>query len=173
MPAPDVLAIHAVPHPELPVRQAGFPLDHAYVEHCWSAVIGPTCTLLLRRLPILWCESEPVVVRASELSRSLGLGADTNRDRKFWRTITRLTQYGLARPAQDNVLDVYATVRPLTPRQVARLPEWSQQAHHRLLGEHLDQLAAGSDHAATPQSRITTRLDRLERQPGLSSGLGR
>jgi hypothetical protein len=168
VPAPDVLTIHAVPHPDHAARQAGFPLDHPYIEQCWSASVGPSCALLLRRLPVLWREREPAVVAASELSRSLGLGANTRyEDCRFWRTVTRLTQHRLAARPEVDVLEVYATVRPLAPRQLARLPDWSRAAHDRLLGEHLDRLATGGVDGGSavpgPQGRVTTRLDRLER----------
>lgn len=174
MPTPAVLTIHAVPHPEPHVGRVGFPLDHPYVEQCWSAVVGPSCTLLLRRLPILWREAEPAIVEAAEVSRSLGLGANTGyRNSRFWRTIERFTQYRLATLSQPDVLEVYVTVRPLAPHQVERIPEWSQRAHHRLLGEHLDQLATGGrPREGPPLDHISARLDRLAhdsvtRSPGL------
>lgn len=56
------------------VQRVGFDLTDPYVEHCWSAVIGPTSTLLLRRLPALWIARVPIDIGASDLSRSLGLG---------------------------------------------------------------------------------------------------
>ena len=176
MPTPAVLTIHAVPHPEPHVGRVGFPLHHPYVEQCLSAVIGPSCTLLLRRLPLLWREQEPAVVKTSELSRSLGLGGNTGyKSSRFWRTVERFTQYGLATLSQPDVLEVYVTVRPLGPVKVRQLPEWSQRAHHRLLGEHLDRLAAGGhDRDATPLDDIAARLDRLAGDPVTPSpGLGR
>lgn len=176
MPTPAVLTIHAVPHPEPHVGQVGFPLDHPYVEQCLSAVIGPSCTLLLRRLPLLWREHEPAVIDTSDLSRSLGLGGNTrHKNSRFWRSIERFTQYGLATLSQPDVLEVYVTVRPLGPLKVRQLPEWSQQVHHRLLGEHLDRLAAGGYHReGTPLDHLSARLDRLAHDPVTRSpGLGR
>lgn len=178
MPASAVLTIHAVPHPEPSVRRAGFTLDHPYVEQVCASVIGPTPVLLLRRLSVLWHESEPAVVQASELSRSLGLGANTqHRDCRFWRTVDRLVKFGFASCPTEDVVEAYVTVKPLTPRQVERLPEWSRHAHDRLLGEHLDQLAAASAKAGRlapqPTHHMTARLDRLEQLPSVKSlGLG-
>lgn len=176
MPTPAVLTIHAVPHPEPHVGRVGFPLDHPYVEQCWSPVVGPSCTLLLRRLPVLWQEAEPAIVEAAEVSRSLGLGANTgHRNSRVWRSIERLTQFGLADLSQPDVLDVYMTVRPLTARQVGRLPDWSQRAHERLLGEHLDQLAAGGYHPeGSPLDHFSARLDHLaQRTVAHPPGIGR
>jgi hypothetical protein len=122
VPALPFSPIHAVPHLEVGVRQAGFPLDHPYVEHVCASVIGPTAVLLLRRLLVLWHEREPAV-QASELSRSLGLGANTQyRDCRFWRTADRLVKFGFASCATEDVIEAYATVRPLTPHQLERLP---------------------------------------------------
>jgi hypothetical protein len=154
----------------------GFPLDHPYVEQCLSAVIGPSCTLLLRRLPLLWREHEPAVVDTSELSRSLGLGGNTrHKNSRFWRSIERFTQYGLATLSQPDALEVYVTVRPLGPLKVRQLPEWSQRTHDRLLGEHLDRLATGGhDRGGPPPNPITARLNRLGHNPVTRSpGLGR
>ena len=53
MEPPEVLAIHAVPHPNPKVQQVGFALDDPYVEQVWAGVIGPSAVLVLRRLPVL------------------------------------------------------------------------------------------------------------------------
>lgn len=164
MPDSEVVAIHATLHPEAVLRRVGFALDHPYVEHCWSAVVGPTSTLLLRRLPLLWREQEPAVVQVRDLARSLGLGGETG---KLRRVLGRLVDFGFANRPGEGVLEVYTAVRPLTPRQVERLPEWSQQTHSRLLGAHLDELAAST-------ARMNGRLDHLERGSQTSHvGLGR
>ena len=54
------ITIHAAPHPVPKVQRAGFPLDHPYLDHCWAPVVGPTGTLLLRRLAWLWKQAAPV-----------------------------------------------------------------------------------------------------------------
>jgi hypothetical protein len=51
MEPPEVLAIHAVPHPNPKVRRVGFALDDPYVEQVWAGVIGPSALLALRRRP--------------------------------------------------------------------------------------------------------------------------
>ena len=40
MEPPEVLALHAVPHPNPKVRRVGFTLDDPYVEQVWAGVIG-------------------------------------------------------------------------------------------------------------------------------------
>src|SRR2546421_1229986 len=88
-PTPEVLDLHAVPHPSAPVRQVGFPLDHPYLEHCWTPVIGPSQTLLLRRCAWLWREDEPASLPLEELAGQLGLGKGTGRNSPILHTINR------------------------------------------------------------------------------------
>jgi len=49
-----VLTFTPVNHPNRQVRRVGFDLSDTYVEQCWSAVIGPSAVVLLRRMPELW-----------------------------------------------------------------------------------------------------------------------
>jgi hypothetical protein len=67
MEPPEVLAIHAVPHPNPKVRRVGFALDDPYVKQVGAGVIGPSGLLALRRLPLLWREREPAVADLREL----------------------------------------------------------------------------------------------------------
>jgi hypothetical protein len=179
MEPPEVLAIHAVPHPNPKVRQVGFALDDPYVEQVWAGVIGPSALLVLRRLPVLWREREPAVVSLRELGQSLGLGPSLARTGRTWRTVERLVGFGMAHWLPGNELGVRAEVAPLSARQLARLPEWTRQTHDRLLGTHLDRLAlAHTDRALDPDrsletARITAHLDHLQhRRPAITRGLG-
>jgi hypothetical protein len=45
MEPPEVLAIHAVPHPNRRVQRVGFALDDRYLEQVWAGVIGPSALL--------------------------------------------------------------------------------------------------------------------------------
>lgn len=151
-----------VDHPDTRVRRIGFALSDPYVEHCWSAVIGPSSTLLLRRLPTLWTAHVPAEIDAGELSRSLGLGAGAGERSRLAATLERLVNFGLARPTSDSAgLDVYRQVPPLTQRQLARLPDWTRDAEDRLLGAHLAKIDDSTRHRANVVS-ITARLDRLQ-----------
>ncbi|HEX2064836.1 MAG TPA: hypothetical protein VHE80_10495 [Acidimicrobiales bacterium] len=90
------ITIHAAPHPVRKVQRAGFPLDHPYLDHCWAPVLGPTGTLLLRRLPWLSKQASLVEMPVVDLSRSLGLGAGTGRNSPVVRTVERLVGFRLA-----------------------------------------------------------------------------
>jgi len=151
-----------VDHPDARVRRIGFDLTDPYVEQCWSAVIGPSSTLLLRRLPTLWVNQVPAEIDAAELSGSLGLGAGVGERSRLASTLDRLVNFGLARTAPDSAgLEVYRQVPPLTQRQLARVPEWTRAAEERLLGAHLTQVDDSVRHRANVVS-ITARLDRLQ-----------
>jgi len=175
------LCFTPVDHPDVRVQRIGFDLTDPYVEQCWSAVVGPSSTLLLRRLPVLWVARVPAEIDATELSQSLGLGSGVGEHSRLTNTLQRLARFGLATPTVDGTgLDVYRQVAPLSPRQVARLPEWTRDAHERLFGAHLEQIDHTARHQASVAS-ITARLDRLQHGAGPSAndltphsqGLGR
>src|ERR671918_1693946 len=85
-----LLTLSPAHHPNPKVRRVGFELTDPYVEQCWSGVIGPSSTLLLRRMPVLWTERVPAGMPASELSRSIGLGAGTSNNSRLAVTLKRL-----------------------------------------------------------------------------------
>ena len=164
------LSFTPVDHPDSRVQRVGFDLTDPYVEQCWSAVVGPSSTLLLRRLPTLWVDRVPAEIDAGELSRSLGLGAGAGPNSRLGSTLDRLARFGLARPAPDGGgLDVYRQVAPLSPRHLARVPQWTSDAHERLFGAHLEQFDDLARHQANVAS-ITARLDRLQHGTGRSIG---
>lgn len=159
------LSFAPIDHPDPRVQRVGFDLTDPYVERCWSAVVGPTSTLLLRRLPTLWVDRVPAEIDACELSQSLGVGAGVSDRSRLMSTLDRLARFGLARPAVDGAgLDVYRQVPPLSPRQLERLPAWTRDTHEQLFGAHLDQV----DDLARQQRQvasITSRMDRLQHSP--------
>lgn len=160
------LCFTPVDHPDVRVQRLGFDLTDPYVEHCWSAVVGPSSTLLLRRMPTLWVAQVPAEIGASDLSQSIGLGVGAGKRSRLVNTLNRLVQYGLARPPVDGAgLDVYRQVAPLSPRQLARVPQWSRDAHERLFGAHLAQFDDVTRHQANVAS-TTARLDRIQHGTG-------
>jgi hypothetical protein len=167
------------PHPNPKVRRVGFTLDDPYVEQVWTAVIGPSALLVLRRLPVLWREREPALVDLRELGQSLGLGPSLARSGRTRQTIERLVAFEMAHWLPGNELGMRTEVAPLSGRQLARVPEWTRQVHDRLLGTHLDRLTlAHTDPSLDPDrsldtARVTARLDHLQhRRPAITRGLG-
>jgi hypothetical protein len=166
----QVLELAAVTHPDPRVRRVGFDLSHPYVEQVWGAVIGPSGVALLRRLPVLWREAAPARIPGVELARMLGLGIPTGSTKRLERALDRVVMFQLARWAEPGrALEVYAEVPPARGRLLTRLPEWSRQAHDRLLGAHIDGLAR-SGTGELGVSAITARFDRLQRADAASLG---
>jgi hypothetical protein len=165
---PEVIDLHPVPHPVATVRRAGFPLDHPYLEHCWTPLIGPSSVLLLRRCAWLWREAAPARIPTEELAGQLGLGKGTGRNSPVWHTVERIVRFRFAAMASPGELHVYTEVPPVAARQLERLPAWCRNEHERLLGQHLDGLARSAGQAAAPPGspppphvRMAQRLDRL------------
>jgi hypothetical protein len=173
-----LLTFSPVNHPNPKVRRVGFELTDAYVEHCWAAVVGPSSTLLLRRMPVLWAERVPAEVPATELSRSIGLGGGTGHSSRLTGILRRLEQFKLVRRTgvATGHFEMFVEVPPLTRGQLDRVPEWTRATHERLFGAHLDGLASRSDRQAKIAS-VTARLNRLQHPPGRgtrpATGLGR
>src|SRR3546814_5302943 len=101
---PDqALCFTPVSHPDPRVQRVGFDLTDPYVEQCWSAVVGPTSVLLLRRLPTMWMARVPVEMGASELSQTLGLGVGVSKNSRLASVLERVVRYGLAVHARAGV----------------------------------------------------------------------
>lgn len=164
MEPPTIITITPSGHPDPRVAHAGFGLDHAYVERCWAPVLGPTSTLLLRQLPTLWAETDPLRMDLAELSRTVGVGAGHGAHSPLSRALDRLVRFRLARPGADRSWEVFRQVRPLGANELRRVPEWSRQMHTRLLDQHIAELTAHS-----PTARLTARLDHLQARPTPSS----
>lgn len=163
---PEVMDLHAVPHPAAQVRRAGFPLDHPYLEQCWAPVVGPSSVLLLRHCVLLWRDATPARVPTEDLARQIGLGRGTGRHSPLQHTIDRLVHFRFASRATPGELHIYTEVPPLSAHQLDRLPPWSRIQHDRLLGPHLDGLARAAGQAPVPSEppphvRMAQNLDRL------------
>lgn len=153
------LVLNPANHPDPRVRRIGFELSDPYVEQCWSAVIGPSAMLLLRRAPALWSVEAPAEVEPSAFSRSLGLGAGIGSNSRLASTLERLTRFGLARRTDDG-LDVFLEVPPLAAHQLERLPAWTRATHERLLTAHLASLE-GSNQRSLATLNPATNLGRF------------
>ena len=111
------------------VERVGFDACGDYVELFWLPIIGPTSTLLLRRLAIMAVlDPHDCRIDSRSMARALGLGTDVSSRSSFARSIDRLAMFGLVRIAGRS-LEVRSVVPPLTLKQLSRLPEHLQIAH--------------------------------------------
>lgn len=102
----------------------GFDPRSDYVETYWLPVLGPSATLLLRRLGQLGAEHPGGVdIDVHETALSLGLGQGA-RYGNFLRALGRLDHFGMVRGRQDEPgsLGVRYRVSPLPLRHIQRLP---------------------------------------------------
>lgn len=121
---------------ETPPPPSSVPVDlsaqSAYVETFWLPVVGPSSVLMLRRLHA-WLvdgvEGAVAPIPAHDLAVCLGLGPGVAHNSPLVRTLARLAQFGLICDLNRPYLVVWPTVKPLSPRQLARLPEWLQATH--------------------------------------------
>lgn len=177
MALPDRLEIHPAAYPNLEVHRAGFPLDHPYLEQCWSPILGPSSVLLLRHTAQLWRDSDPAVVDSADLAQQIGLGKGRGTHSPLGHTLNRIVRFRFAQWSGPGVLDVYTEVRPLRERDLSRVPAWSAGRHDELLSRHLDSLGA-SPPTAVPTDHASLMAQRLDefassRSHSMQSGLGR
>lgn len=157
----DTIRLHATPHHSVEVRKAGFPLDHPYLEHCWTPLLGPTAVVLLRRIPQLWRDQGLTAeLTAGELAASIGLGRSTGRQGPLGRTFERLVRFRFVKGSGPGEFDVFTEIPPVRDRQLERLPAWNRQRHDDLLDVHLDHLAASHRRPPSPAD-VSARLDAM------------
>lgn len=121
--------LHVVAWVDPVVDELGHDPRSHYVEHYWLGVLGPSTTLLLRRLAAAFdVEPDGFSIHLADTARSLGLGTRAGRNTPFLRALDRLDQFGMARRHRD-VLEVRRRVPPLTRVHLAHLPD-SLQAEH-------------------------------------------
>jgi len=156
--SPNVLVLRSISHPVASIDRVGFPLDHPYVEQCLLPWLGPSSVLFLRRMPELWKDADHAQVPSDELADLLGIKHDQLR-----RTLDRVDKFGFAKRPGPGQVHVYRRCAPLSTRLLARQPERARDAHHRLVAEHLDQLAHGGDSAAAQIRGLGERVQQRAR----------
>jgi hypothetical protein len=183
---PDQLrssSLRVIPWKDEVVDALGLDPRSMYVEQFWLPVIGPTCTLLLRRTAArLERHEDGYVMDVDETARSLGLGGRQGRNSPFARAIVRCTTFELARWQGPGILAVRRMVPPLARRLVLRLPVTLQGEHSRWIAssrrpapspsfdQHRDRarrLALGLVALGEAFDRIESRLLRLGVHPAV------
>ncbi|MBK5224520.1 MAG: hypothetical protein JJE52_16915 [Acidimicrobiia bacterium] len=134
------------------IDELGHDLRSHYVERFWLGILGPSTTLLLRRIATGFDISpDGFTLQLADTARSLGLGDRAGRHSPFLRALDRCCQFGMARRHLDQ-FDVRRRLPPLTRLHLARLPD-SLQAEHQ-------QWAEAAHSTPTPQE-VLRRARRL------------
>ena len=110
----------------------GHDLRSAYVERFWLPILGPTTTLLLRRLAVSFDDHpDGFDLPLLDTAAALGLGHKGGRNSPFLRALARATTFKIAEPSGHATLAVRRRVAPLTRTQVERLPTPLNDEHAR------------------------------------------
>ena len=91
-------SLHIVAWLDPVVDRVGHDPRSPYVERCWLGVLGPSTTLLLRRLADgLAAEPFGFDLPLADTAAELGLAGHGGRNGPFMRSLQRLCQFGLGR----------------------------------------------------------------------------
>jgi hypothetical protein len=124
--------LHIVAWEDPVVESTGVDALGPYVEAFWLPVLGPSATLLLRRLAAgLRASPHGYDLELEETARALGLGGVGGRRSPFRRAILRCARYGIARHQGLDRLAVRRWLTPLPERHLRRLPPSLQAQHLR------------------------------------------
>lgn len=131
-PIPEQLEV--VPLIDPVVEAHGFAPLHPYVEICYLPVLGPTSTLIYRRLGTLITEHEDgLTIDTADLASSMGIREELTRNAPLARSLGRLSMFGAAEWRGD----AYAVRRALGPvPERFGLTGSSARAHRRLVQRH-------------------------------------
>ena len=115
-----------------PVVEAhGYPPTSALIEHCYCPILGPTCTLLYRRLGTLAASGTETALDVSEMSASLGLGGGIGRTSIMVRSLARLEMFDVAHWNAGHYA-VRVALPALPDRLLRRLPPSAREVHRRI-----------------------------------------
>ncbi|MGH9089599.1 MAG: hypothetical protein ACRDYZ_16075 [Acidimicrobiales bacterium] len=129
---PTPAAVHVVPWTDPLVESTGVDPRSAYVELFWLPVLGPSATLLVRRLADELDRSpDGCEVDLGLVARSLGVGGTDSRHAPLLRALRRCARFGVLRAQGPEEVAVRRMLGPLPQHHLARLPEPLRQRHIR------------------------------------------
>jgi hypothetical protein len=127
MDVPETLVV--LPWVDPVVDPIGHDPRSRYVELFWLGVLGPTATLLLRRLADgLQSYPEGFELDVPDLARGLGIKLQGQRRAAFMNALERTVLFGMAQHHSHGLL-VRRRIPPLSHRQVMQLPGDLRAAH--------------------------------------------
>lgn len=122
--------LHVTPLSDPVFDLLGHDLRSIYVERFWLPILGPTTTLLLRRLAAeLEDHPEGFDLPLLDTASALGLGNKGGRNAPFLRAIARATKFKVTQAAGPGGLAVRRRIAPLNRVQAERLPAPIREEH--------------------------------------------
>ncbi len=117
----------------------------AYVETYWLGVLGPSTTLLMRRLAASFDQfPSGFTIDLPDTARRLGLSASVSRHSPLMRSIARCEMFKLAVRTSPGSLAVRRRIPPLARHNLLRLPASLQEQHRSLVEQEPASGAPGS-----------------------------
>jgi hypothetical protein len=116
------------------VEEGDYPASSVFVELFWLPVLGPSATVLFRRLNLL-LKSRPdgITLEMDVLSSELGLGTAESKHSPLRRAISRLERFGLAKRSASGQLAVRRGAGPLPQHLLNGLDTVLQDAHQSVI----------------------------------------
>lgn len=138
---PLLPTLEIVPWVDHEIERYGFLPQSPYVETVYLPVLGPTATLLYRRLG-MWAGLEPdgFTLETADLSASMGIGVGIGRQSPLARSLGRMAQFGVAEWQQEKFA-VRRALAPLSEKHAQRLPASAWEAHRSMLAQLVKGLA--------------------------------
>ncbi len=128
---PNTLTVDAWADPAIDDR--GHRPGSAYIEAVWLGALGPTATFAWMRLARVAAATPGVVVDATDLAVSLGLGESLSRNGALARAIGRLIAFDVAYRGWGDAFMVRRALPDVAEAQRRRL-SWSAQVAHDRFG---------------------------------------
>lgn len=120
------------------VEEVAFSPDSEYVEWYWLPVLGPSATLMYRRLHHCLAEmGGEADVDLLTLAAMLGLGAHFTKNSPVIRSLERLVSFRMARPTGLGSIELRSEAPVLSERSLSRLPSILQARHSALVAAEL------------------------------------
>jgi hypothetical protein len=119
--------LHLIPTPK---RSGSHPLRGAYLEACWTSVIGPSGVLLLRFVAGMTANG-PVQLHPGDLAAVLGIGNTGGKNSRLEKTLDRLDRFGLL-DRRGNQIHVPDRVHPLPAAALERSCDLVHTWHRQL-----------------------------------------
>ena len=117
-------------------------LDHTdcdpegtYSRLAWLPLIGPSSWLMWGTLAAQLRREPQVTWELAALAEAHGIHRGDGRHGMVRRTLTRLAQFRLLAPLDDDHHLVRLTAPPVTARHLERLPAFVAELHHQTFGQ--------------------------------------
>jgi hypothetical protein len=161
-PAALPAALTVIAYPDATVEAHGYGPDHPYIEGAIVSVVGPSATLLWKRLAchVVDAAGVPVTFDTIDLLACVGLGPGLAKNSIGARTVARMAAFDMARRAgrDGDLLAVRTALAPLNAARAGRLPTSARRYH---------------DHITASTAAVRFSLGKLHVTPGAVTAMAR